>query len=171
MFPQFASGPACTAASPRGVSRSAEGVHAAQRSRPDREPGGDRGDVERDNQSAGAHGGDGRAGGGCARRHPIFAARGRASCTGARGSEKQEFAADIRDNVVSQKNIDWGLKLTLTRGRKCRGKRAGGGCGWGGAVCAAPWPRSAGCARGSRRNAGPLLRACARCRPAGRSAS
>jgi hypothetical protein len=25
-----------------------------------------------------------------------------------RGSEKQEFTADIRDNVVSQKTIDWG---------------------------------------------------------------
>jgi hypothetical protein len=25
-----------------------------------------------------------------------------------RGSEKQEFTAEIRDNVVSQKNIDWG---------------------------------------------------------------
>ena len=25
-----------------------------------------------------------------------------------RGSEKQEFTAQIRDNVVSQKNIDWG---------------------------------------------------------------
>jgi hypothetical protein len=25
-----------------------------------------------------------------------------------RGSEKQEFTAQIRDNVISQKNIDWG---------------------------------------------------------------
>ena len=61
--------------------------------------------------------------------------------------------------------------LQATREASCRGTPAGDGCGWDGAVCAAPWLRSGGCARASPRNAGPLLRACARCRPAGRSAS
>ena len=78
----------------------------------------------------------------------------------------------------------WGMKSR----RKCRGSRcensaasspaatflktpAADDSGWGAAACAAPSLRSAGCARASPRSAGRLLRACARCRPAGRSAS
>jgi hypothetical protein len=55
--------------------------------------------------------------------------------------------------------------------RRFRGSCGDGGYGWDGGACAGPWLRSGGCARGSRRSFGRLLRECARCRPAGRNAS
>src|ERR1017187_1663887 len=65
-----------------------------------------------------------------------------------------------------------GPRLVIRR-RACRFPEtpAGGGYGWGAAVCATPWLRSAGCARASRRSFAPPLPACARCRPPARIAS
>src|SRR6059036_1965912 len=51
-----------------------------------------------------------------------------------------------------------------------RGSPEGGGRAWDGAICAAPWLRSAGSARGSRCTSCRFPPACARSRPPGRNA-
>jgi len=61
--------------------------------------------------------------------------------------------------------------LSAGRFRPRPGSLAGAARRWGGAAWPASWPRSGGCAPGSRRRPCPPPRACAPCRPRGRSAA